>query len=203
MLAMALHGMQGTPYVYQGEELGMTNVRYEIEEYRDIETLNMYRERLETGYAGEDVMNSIFAKGRDNARTPMQWSGENHAGFTDGEPWLKVNPNYREINAAEAMEDPGSVFHFYKKLIAMRKELPVFAEGRFTLLLEDDEEVFAYTRETENESLLVVCNFFGNDCPCPVKEMAGERGLLLCNYGEEVEDGMLKPYEARMYYMKK
>ena len=220
MLAMLLHGMQGTPYVYQGEELGMTNVRYEIEEYRDIETLNLYRERLAAGYSKEDIMESIYARGRDNARTPMQWDDSEYAGFTTGEPWLRVNPNYMEINAAEALADPDSIFWFYKKLIRMRKEYPVLADGTFRLLLPDDEELFAYVRETDGESLLVICNFFGNERECPLKELRQGWELLLCNYGDtaekeaenkaenkteneaEYETDRLRPYEARMYYRK-
>ena len=138
MLATVLHGMQGTPYVYQGEELGMTNVRFEdIDSYKDIETLNMYRERLESGYAKEDVMRSIYAKSRDNARTPMQWDPDDNAGFTTGTPWIAVNPNYTEINAEDERKDPDSVYHYYRKLIHMRKEYPVFVDGRFELLLPD------------------------------------------------------------------
>ena len=111
MLATLLHGMQGTPYIYQGEELGMTNVRFaDISQYQDIETLNMYKERLDEGYSKEEIMNSIYAKGRDNARTPMQWSGEVNAGFTKGTPWLEVNPNYTKINAESELSDPDSVF---------------------------------------------------------------------------------------------
>ena len=118
MLATVLHGMEGTPYVYQGEELGMTNVRFDsIEQYQDIEIRNMYRERLEKGYAEKDIMESIYAKGRDNARTPMQWDDTENAGFTTGTPWLGVNPNYTEINARSQLQDENSVFHYYKKLI--------------------------------------------------------------------------------------
>ena len=115
--------MQGTPYIYQGEELGMTNVRFaDISQYQDIETLNMYKERLDEGYSKEEIMNSIYAKGRDNARTPMQWSGEVNAGFTKGTPWLEVNPNYTKINAESELSDPDSVFYYYQKLIRLRKE---------------------------------------------------------------------------------
>ena len=130
-----LHGMQGTPYIYQGEELGMTNVQFDsIEDYEDIETLNMYKERLEKGYQPEEIMHSIYARSRDNARTPMQWSGEENGGFTTGEPWFTVNPNYIRINAKEALEDENSVFYYYQKLIRLRKENPVFVDGKFDLL---------------------------------------------------------------------
>ncbi len=198
MLATLLHGMQGTPYIYQGEELGMTNVRYPIEEYRDIETLNLYRERMEAGYEKEDVMESIYAKSRDNARTPMQWDNGTHAGFTDGTPWMKVNPNYKEINAAAQVGVPGSVFTYYQRLVALRKEYPVLTDGRFLMLMEKDEQVFAYVRENEQCRLLVICNFFGNSVECALTEEWEQETLLIGNY-EDREAGVLKPYEARMY----
>ena len=198
MLATLLHGMQGTPYIYQGEELGMTNVRYPIEEYRDIETLNLYRERMEAGYEKEDVMASVYAKSRDNARTPMQWDNGTHAGFTDGTPWMKVNPNYKEINAAAQVGVPGSVFAYYQRLVALRKEYPVLTDGRFLMLMEKDEQVFAYVRENEQCRLLVICNFFGNSVECALTEEWEQETLLIGNY-EDREAGVLKPYEARMY----
>ncbi len=198
MLATLLHGMQGTPYIYQGEELGMTNVRYPIEEYRDIETQNLYRERMEAGYEKEDVMESIYAKSRDNARTPMQWDNGTHAGFTDGTPWMKVNPNYKEINAAAQVGVPGSVFAYYQRLVALRKEYPVLTDGRFLMLMEKDEQVFAYVRENEQCRLLVICNFFGNSVECALTEEWEQETLLIGNY-EDREAGVLKPYEARMY----
>lgn len=199
MLATALHGMEGTPYIYQGEELGMTNVRYEIGAYRDIETLNMYRERTELGYPKEEVMKSLYAKSRDNARTPMQWEDGVQAGFTDGEPWIRVNPNYREINAESQVGVSGSVFEYYRELISLRKQYPVLVDGRFRLLLEDDEAIFAYARENEESRLLVICNFFGNPLPCPLKEERKDMELLIGNYQEALEPETLRPYEARIY----
>lgn len=199
MLATVLHGMQGTPYIYQGEELGMTNVDYEIGDYRDIETLNMYRERLEQGYQKEAIMRSIHAKGRDNARTPMQWDDGRNAGFTTGTPWIRINGNYKEINVRKELEDPASVFRYYQKLIRLRKECPVFAEGSFQLLLEEDEAIFAYLREAGEQRLLVLCNFFGAERTCPLKEMWEGKELLICNYAEQDRSGVLRPYEARMY----
>ena len=196
MLAVLLHGMQGTPYVYQGEELGMTNVRFrDISSYRDIETLNMYQERIRDGYSEEEVMRSIYAKSRDNARTPMQWSGEENAGFTDGTPWIAVNPNYTEINAEKEREDPDSVYHFYRKLIRLRKEYPVFVSGKFRLLLEDDPQVFAYTR-TDGESELLVCaNFSGEEAPCQLPGEWEDAEVLIRNC-EGRSGGTLAPYEA-------
>ena len=156
MLATVFHGMQGTPYIYQGEELGMTNVKFEdITHYRDIETLNLYRERLDNGYDLDDVMRSIYAKSRDNARTPMQWSAEENAGFTDGTPWIEVNPNYTEINAEAERRDPDSVFSYYRTLTRLRKEYPIFIDGRFELLMEEDEQIFAYTRTSDEGEMLV------------------------------------------------
>ena len=202
MFAILLHGMQGTPYIYQGEELGMTNVQYDIEEYRDIETLNVYQERLEQGYSKEDIMHSIHEKGRDNGRTPMQWDNTEHAGFTTGTPWIKVNPNYKEINAKSQVNDPDSVFSCYKKLVQLRKQYPVFVDGKFELLLEDDENIFAYERKTEEEKLVVVCNFYGNTVEMPLKEVCKDMELLIGNYGDMVELETLRPYEARMYHSK-
>ena len=196
MLATILHGMQGTPYVYQGEELGMTNVRFEdISQYQDIEIRNMYRERLAKGYKEADIMESIYAKGRDNARTPMQWSAGKNAGFTEGTPWLGVNPNYTEINAEEELKNPDSVFHYYKKLIALRKEYEILTEGGFRLLLEEDENVFVYEREYKGKKLLVAGNFTEKEVPCPLlKEWEGAE-TLIHNYKEE-EGKVLRPYEA-------
>lgn len=211
MLAMILHGMQGTPYIYQGEELGMTNVRFpDISHYRDIETLHLYEERVEAGYDEADVMTSIYAKSRDNARTPMQWDGSANAGFTAGEPWIEVNENYRQINAEAEMADPDSVFRFYQKLIALRKEYPVIVDGKFTLLFPEDEKVFAYTRSNGDSQLLVLANFSGTEVSCPLPEMWAEGQVLACNYekesgaGEEAwKSGHLRPYEAVMVLCQK
>ena len=198
MLATMLHGMQGTPYIYQGEELGMTNIRLELEAYVDLEIHNLFRERTAAGYSPESVMESIWARGRDNARTPMQWSDGPNAGFTDGKPWLPVNPNHQEINAAAALRDPDSVFHYYRKLIALRKALPVIREGSFTLLQPEDEKVFAYTRDFEKGHLLVVCNFTGEQLDWEVPENFHGSRLLIHNYHDD-QPG-LRPYEAAMLY---
>lgn len=214
MLATVLHGMEGTPYVYQGEELGMTNVRFDsIEQYQDIEIRNMYRERLEKGYAEKDIMESIYAKGRDNARTPMQWDDTENAGFTTGTPWLGVNPNYTEINARSQLQDENSVFHYYKKLIHLRKENSIFVDGDFTLLLPEDENIFAYVREYEGRKLLVAANFTDKEVECPLlKEWgvpADEDGaaksrdngvkLLIHNYNNLPSQQKLRPYEAMIW----
>ena len=200
MLAILLHGLQGTPYIYQGEELGMTNIRYQLEDYRDIETLNLYRERLEKGYEKAQIMDSIYAKSRDNARTPMQWNDGENAGFTDGEPWIPVNPNYREINAASQMADEDSIWKCYQKLIRLRKEYPVFVEGQFGLLLEEDENIFAYTRTDARSQLLVVCNFYGSTVEVDLEELESAGELLVGNYKDQGQRRILRPYEGRMYW---
>ena len=198
MLATMLHGMEGTPYIYQGEELGMTNIRLDIDQYVDLEIHNAYRERLEKGFSHDQVMDSIWARGRDNARTPMQWDASPNAGFTSGTPWLPVNPNYTGINAAAALADPQSVFHHYRRLIALRKTLPVFREGTFTLLYPEDESIFAYTRDTEQEHLLVACNFTDKELPFALPNRFHGAQLLISNYDNP--NPTLLPYEATMLY---
>ena len=198
MLATMLHGMQGTPYIFQGEELGMTNIRLPIGQYVDIEIQNLYRERLEQGYSEEEVMTSIWARGRDNARTPMQWTAGENAGFTTGKPWLPVNPNHVSINAEAALADPDSVFYHYQKLIALRKEYGVFRDGAFTLLCPEDEKLFAYTRDLEGAHLLVVCNFSGETLDYEVPEAFHGSRLLIGNYSTDCPG--LRPYEAAMLY---
>ncbi len=158
MLATVLHMMKGTPYIYQGEEIGMTNVRFEsIDEYRDIETLNMYKEKvIERGENIDKVMQSIYIKGRDNARTPMQWDDKNHAGFTTGEPWITVNPNYKEINVKQAIQNKDSIFYYYKKLIELRKNNEIVVYGSYDLILENNPSIFAYVRTYGEKNFLLL-----------------------------------------------
>jgi oligo-1,6-glucosidase len=212
MLATFLHGMQGTPYVYQGEELGMTNVAFaSIEDYQDIEIRNMYRVATEErGMDPAEVMASIHAKGRDNARTPMPWDTSANAGFTTGTPWLKLNPNHPQINAAQAVADPASVFQYYRRLIAMRRVHPVLVHGRYALLVPDHPQLYAYTRTLSKgagepaECWLVVCNFSGDtpvfDLPADVP--ASGCDWMLGNYppceGDALHGSPLRPWEARM-----
>lgn len=199
MLATVLHGMKGTPYIYQGEELGMTNVRFpDISHYRDIETLNMYRERKAAGYPEAEIMASLYAKSRDNARTPMQWDDGANAGFTEGTPWIEVNPNYPEINARAEMEEEDSVYHYYQKLIRLRKDLGIFVDGDFRLLLEEDPDIFAYERQAAGEKLRVIANFTEKTLPCSLLSDCNEEAVLIHNYGKLPEDGSLRPYEAMM-----
>ena len=196
MLATMLHGMQGTPYIYQGEELGMTNCPLSLEDYVDIEIHNLYRERMEKGYAHEDVMKSIHKRGRDNARTPMQWTAGDNAGFTTGKPWLKVNPNCDVINAEAALADQDSIYYYYQKLIELRKTREVFRTGRFELVDGENEKIFAYTRDTEDEHLLVICNFTDEEVPFAIPERFKGSKCLISNYDDAA--AVLRPYEAGM-----
>ena len=203
MLATMLHGMKGTPYIYQGQELGMTNVKFDIEDYRDIELLNLYKERISQGYDELDVMRSIYAKGRDNARTPMQWDESKNAGFTTGTPWLRCNPNYTIINAEEALTNRDSIFYYYQKLISLRKSESIFTEGVYELLQEENENIFAYTRETEKEKLLVLCNFRGKEVSCVLEQGWKDGEVLIANYDGPYPEGVLRPYEAKIIKKKK
>jgi oligo-1,6-glucosidase len=173
MLATCLHMMQGTPFIYQGEELGMTNVKwFNIEAYQDIETRNMYAQAVvQQGRPHQEVIASIHAKGRDNARTPMQWSASKHAGFTEGTPWLALNDNFSQVNAAQARADADSVFHHYRQLIALRKAWPVLVEGDFELLLPKHTALFAFTRRLHDVQLLLLCNFSVHFQGLPLKQL--------------------------------
>lgn len=200
MLATVLHGMQGTPYIYQGEELGMTNVAFEdISHYRDIETLNMYKERKEKGYDEKEIMHSIYAKSRDNARTPMQWNGEKNAGFTSGTPWIEVNPNYKKINMEEEKKNPDSVYHYYQKLIRLRKQNTIFTNGKFELLMQEDKQIFAYTRTYGSETMCVIANFTDKAAHCPLLQKWSGKETLIHNYNSKMEKEILRPYETIIY----
>lgn len=206
MLGTLLHGMKGTPYIYQGEEIGMTNIRLEnINEYNDIESLNMYKDRISKGYSHEEIMNSIYIKGRDNARTPMQWNDKENAGFTTGNPWLAVNKNYKEINAKKAIEDKDSVFYHYKKLIDIRKHNDTIIYGDYKILCPEDKNIFAYIRELNGDKILVVCNFYENEVNFKYDEKYNSAEILVSNYKDSsnlVENLNLRPYEAIMYRIK-
>ncbi|TYV03733.1 glycoside hydrolase family 13 protein [Listeria monocytogenes] len=205
MLATCLHMMKGTPYIYQGEEIGMTNVHFEtLDDYRDIETLNMYKERKEQGHSHESIMQSIYTKGRDNARTPYQWDNSENAGFTTGMPWLKVNPRYTEINNEEALENPDSIFYYYQNLIKLRKTTEIITTGNYRLLLPKDEAIFAYERYTENEKLVVLCNFTEEEQVIFDENILNElqKGSVLVNNVPNIIEGTLRPYEAIVYQIK-
>ena len=200
MLATCLHMMKGTPYIYQGEELGMTNVPFaSMDEFRDIESINAYREYTENGIiAPEDMMKYLNYKSRDNARTPMQWSDEENGGFTKGTPWIKINPNYTTINAREQMEREDSVFHYYQPLISLRKKEHVIVYGTFALLMPEDEDIFMYTRTYEQEKLLVICNFSQKERELEISE-EWERGTILLGNYKDAAVGRkmcLRDYEA-------
>ncbi len=209
MLATWLHMMQGTPYVYQGQELGMTNVAFDLlEDYKDVEIHNFYRDVVEDGNEDPDmIMEAIRVKGRDNARTPMQWNRDTNAGFTNGEPWIKVNPNYTDINAEQQVDDPNSIFSYYKELIQLRKQHEIVVYGDYQLILEEDEQIYAYTRTMGDENLLVVTNFSDGKPVFKLPEHISfdRKELLITNYDvrdEEIEEFTLKPYEARIYKLK-
>ncbi len=202
MLATCLHMMQGTPYIYQGEELGMTNYPFtSLEEFRDIESINAYHELTEKGVLSpEEMFDYISYKGRDNARTPMQWDDSDQAGFTTGTPWIAVNPNYVKINAKEQLSRKDSVFHYYQKLISLRKEYPIIVYGTYELLMPESEELFVYVRRLEGRELLVVCNFTEKEITYRLPEaFSGEKAkLLISNYGRESvgKEKMLAAYES-------
>lgn len=201
MLAICLHMLQGTPYIYQGEELGMTNVKFDtIDDYRDIETLNMYKEKRQKGIAHVEIMASIYAKGRDNARTPMQWSSD--GGFTVGTPWIQMNPNTSNINAEQALADHSSIFYTYQKLIHLRKESDILTNGSFQLLIPDHPHLFVYKRQSEEEEWIIVTNFSAHteqlECElCGVQNNNGK--IIIANYETPTINGDIievRPYEA-------
>lgn len=205
-LATVLHLLKGTPYVYQGQELGMRNAGLaSIAQYQDLETTRYYAEALRLGMTNEQLMPVIMLKSRDNARTPMPWDASANAGFSTGTPWLPVNADHREINAAAAVADPGSVLHHYRALIALRHDLAVVREGRFDLLLPGDERLFAYTRTLGAEVLLVVANLASQATRLPadgLPAMAGAQLLLGThdNLGPHDNGGpLLQPWESRVY----
>ncbi|WP_164667982.1 glycoside hydrolase family 13 protein [Virgibacillus doumboii] len=201
MLATTLHMMKGTPYIYQGEELGMTSVYFDsISDYRDIETLNMFHEKIAEGADEKQVMDAIHVKSRDNARTPMQWNSSANAGFTRGTPWIKVNSNYVDINAADAIADSSSVFHYYKQLIRLRKKYPVILYGSYELLLPESEKVFAYTRKLGSEQLLMVSNFTNETVQFKVPKEFMEAKKIIGNYKHSSGKPELKPFETYVYY---
>jgi len=198
--------MQGTPFIYQGQEIGMTNVQFDsIDDYDDVSAKNMYRLKRAAGVSHEDIMEILRASGRDNSRTPMQWTGEDGAGFTTGIPWLKINPNYTEINVDAQQKDTTSIFNFYKRMIKLKKSNEIFTYGSYDLLLTDDPQVYAYTRTLDDEKVIVIANLSANPA-----EMIVEQGisldynqLLLNNYEvskhEQIQEITLKPYETRVY----
>jgi oligo-1,6-glucosidase len=208
MLATCLHMMKGTPYIYQGEELGMTNYPFsDISQFQDIESKNAYEELVGGGHVThERMMEYLRCKSRDNARTPMQWNDKEQAGFTKGTPWLAVNPNYKEINADQQIEDSDSVFSYYKKLIALRKKYGLIVYGDYEPVLSEDSRVFAYIRSLEKERILVICNFTDKvvSVTIPESDQIEVKEYLIHNYKgiSSIHQGILKPYEAAAIYWK-
>jgi oligo-1,6-glucosidase len=210
LLATFLHMLHGTPYVYQGEEIGMTNVRFaSIADYRDIETLNMYREFVEEkGLDPADVMAMIYRKSRDNARTPMQWDATANAGFSTGTPWLAVNPNYQEINVAADRADAASIWAYYRQLIQLRREHPVIVYGTYDLLLPEHRQLYVFTRTLGDDRLLVILNWTRSEQPfaLPPEVRCDAAELLIANYAVAPDEAprqlTLRPYEARVYRLR-
>lgn len=205
-LATMYFFMQGTPFIYQGQEIGMTNYQFpSINDYRDVAIKNLYQEEKEKGKSHDEIMKIISKTARDNARTPMQWSDEKNGGFSFGVPWIKVNPNYHSINVRSSMKDQQSIYHYYKKLIQLRKQLPVLIYGKYDLILKKHEQIFAYTRTLEKEKCLILVNLFPN--PTDFKVPKGLKNkkwkLILSNYADnhknKHQNNQLLPYEARVY----
>ncbi|WP_019418989.1 glycoside hydrolase family 13 protein [Paenibacillus sp. OSY-SE] len=203
--ATLLHTLPGMPYIYQGEEIGMTGVRFDsIDDYNDIAMKNKYKEEVGKGRDPQEVFESLLHLARDNSRTPMQWDDSSNGGFTDGTPWIKVNPNYRDINVSAALSDPNSVFYYYKTLIQLRKQHPVMVYGSYEPLLEEHEQIYAYTRSLDGEKWLIVLNISEQTvvaCELPASVSLEGAELLIGNYAVESDAGelRLKPYEARVY----
>lgn len=198
MLATCLHMMKGIPYIYQGEELGMTNAGFtRLEQYRDIESIHAYHENVEQrGLESEKMMRYLQKVSRDNARTPMQWNDSENAGFTDGTPWIEVNSNYKEINAERELAEPDSVFHYYKRLIELRHSMEIVVYGSFEMIMKENEQIFAYKRSLNGQTLYVFCNFTQENVIC--NEMPKNGKLLISNYTEGHSE-KLRPYEAVVY----
>lgn len=209
MLATTIHLMQGTPYIYQGEEFGMTNPGFDsIDQYRDVESINMYKMKKEEGMSEKEILDILKEKSRDNSRTPVQWNDKENAGFTEGTPWIDLPDNFKEINAEQAVGDKKSIFYHYQTLIQMRKKYQVITDGRYRLILPDDLAIFAYLRENDQESLLVVNNFYADevklDLPAEVKEKFQNGEVILSNYAQppnQLEKITLRPYESFVYYI--
>lgn len=206
MLATMIFTMQGTPFVYQGEEIGMTNAAFSsIDQYRDIETLNLYREFEKRGPEKQaEIMRCIQRKSRDNARTPMQWSAAPNGGFTTGTPWISPNPNYRTVNVRQALADPDSILHYYQRLIALRKQTPCLIYGSFLLLKQKNPRLFCYLRKLEQERILVLLNLGGGTEPCPLPDGFTAQSLLIGNYGDAAKGlpEALRPWEACVYRLR-
>jgi trehalose-6-phosphate hydrolase len=210
MLATTIHLMQGTPYIYQGEEFGMTNPNFDnIDDYRDVESLNMYQILRKEGRSEKEILDILKQKSRDNSRTPVQWNNKMQAGFTTGTPWIPTASNYEEINAECALEDKDSIFYHYQRLIQLRKEYDIITDGDYQLLLENHKDIFAYVRSNDKEKLLVINNFYGKDTSFTLPESlisdSYSAEILLSNYQDsstEIKQIQLRPYESIVYLLK-
>ncbi len=202
MLATTLHLLKGTPYIYQGEEIGMTNVQFDsLDQYKDIETLNFYKVKTEAGVTHDAMMEALHENSRDNARTPMQWSEDENGGFTQAAPWIEANPNYRDINVNAALNDDNSIFYHYQKLIKLRKQYPTIVYGDFAPLFEDHDKVFAYLRKDDEQSIVVISNFSKDTVTLDMPDWLVNKPMeaLISNYSDHTslnEQLCLQPYEA-------
>lgn len=211
MLATALHMLRGTPYIYQGEEIGMTNPYFDkIEDYRDVESIQYYHILKDKGISHDRIMAILQSKSRDNARTPMQWNCEDNGGFTTGKPWISINPNYKDINVEKALKDKDSIFYHYKELIRLRKEYNIISHGSFIPLYEEDDQIFAYMRSYEGERLLVINNFYKEETifelPKKIDLEGSKMKILISNYkdsSEDIKNLILRPYESIVYHIEK
>ncbi|MEI0539543.1 alpha,alpha-phosphotrehalase [Brachyspira pulli] len=206
MLATVMHCLRGTPYIYQGEEIGMTNAYFDnINQYKDVESINYFNILKNNGIEEKEIYKILQSRSRDNSRTPMQWNDKENAGFSNAKPWIEVIDNYKEINAENNIKDENSIFNHYKKLIKLRKDYKVISEGKTIPILKDDQNVFAFIREYNNEKLLVINNFYGNECTIDLNNIdfdIKKSKCLLSNYDEAVLDNTLKlrPYESIVLY---
>lgn len=204
-LAVMYFMMQGTPFIYQGQEIGMTNVKFDrVEDYQDVQSTGLYYSKLEQGMAHEDIMEIIWATARGNSRTPMQWSNELNAGFSTGTPWLAVNPNYPTINVEQQLNDPTSILNFYKAMIRLKKANPIFTYGEYDLILENHPSIYAYTRTLGEEKVVIICNLTDQEVEMTFDQLTLEsENILLANQKVETHSAQqeltLKPYEARIY----
>ena len=209
MLATSIHMMRGTPYIYQGEEFGMTNPEYtSINQYRDVESINFYNILMNKGVDKEKALEILREKSRDNSRTPVQWNNKKNAGFTSGEPWIPVGNLYKNINAENALNDKDSVFYHYKNLISLRKQHDVISDGSFNIILENHDKVYAYTRSYKNTNLIVLNNFYGEDTDVTIEKelIEGNSKTLISNYkdsGSLSKNIKLRPYESIVYIIEK
>ena len=209
MLATSIHMMRGTPYIYQGEEFGMTNPEYtSINQYRDVESINFYNILMNKGVDKEKALEILREKSRDNSRTPVQWNNKKNAGFTSGEPWIPVGNLYKNINAENALNDKDSVFYHYKNLISLRKQHDVISDGSFNIILENHDKVYAYTRSYKNTNLIVLNNFYGEDTEVTIEKelIEGNSKILISNYkdsGSLSKNIKLRPYESIVYIIEK